>query len=305
MATNPGYEFTIAEKHYDEAQTDAERLLALEEMIRTMPQHKSAEALRANLKTRYKKLKLEIAEKKKKKKTQKTEFSIKKLPMQVVLVGLTNSGKSSILKALTNANPRIANYGFTTQIPEIGILNYENCQIQIIDLPAIGADNFETGIINTADTVLLVVEKITDIIEVEKALDKFKGKKIVAFNKLDLYTENEKRKIQETLKTKKYNFSMISCKTLENIEELKEKIFQSFNKIRIYTKSPNQKEPDDEPIIVMPNTTVESIAKNIFRGNLSIIKKVKIWGPSSKFGGQEIGIKHVLKDKDILEFSTK
>ena len=305
MPTNPGYEFTIAEKHYDEAQTDSERLIALEEMIRTMPGHKSAEALRANLKTRYKKLKEEIANKKKKGKGGKSSFAIKKAPMQAVLVGLTNSGKSSILKVLTNADPRIASYGFTTQIPEPGILNYENCQIQIIDLPAIGSDSFETGIINTADTALLIIEKLHEISEVEKILEKFKGKKIIVFNKIDLYDENTKRKINETLKSKRYNFVTISCKTGENLDQLKEKIFKSFDKIRIYTKQPQQQEPDNDPMIMSPESTVEDIAKNIFRGKLQIIKRMRIWGPSSKFGGQEVGIKHVLKDKDILEFSTK
>jgi len=54
-----------------------------------------------------------------------------------------------------------------------------------------------------------------------------------------------------------------------------------------------------------PHSLVEDVAKIIFKGNLKVIKKVRIWGPSSKFGGQEVGIKHVLKDKDIVEFSTR
>ncbi len=305
MPTNPGYEFTIAEKHYDEAQTDEDRLLALEEMISTMPQHKSAENIRANLRTRYKKLREKIEEAKARKKGGAAKFSIKKGEMQAVLVGLTNSGKSSILNALTNAEPKIASYGFTTQEPEPGIMNYENCQIQIVDLPPIGSENFKTGIINTTDTILIVVEKIHEIPEVEKVLAKAKGKRIVIFNKIDLYDEGTKRKIRETLKSKKYNFAMMSCKTGEGILELKEKIFKSFSKIRVYTKSPNEKEPDSSPIIALPGSTVEDIAKIIFHGKLDIIKRIRIWGPSSKFGGQEVGIKHVLKDKDVLEFSTR
>jgi len=305
MPVNASYEFANAEKHFLEAQTDSEKLAGLEEMLRTAPNHKGSENIRANIKTRIRKLKEEIVEKKKRGKGGKSSFAIKKAPMQAVLVGLTNSGKSSILKSLTNAQPRIASYGFTTQIPEVGILNYENCQIQIIDLPAIGADSFETGIINTADTALLIIEKLHEISEVEKILEKFKGKKIIVFNKIDLYDETTKRKIQETLKSKRYNFVMISCKTGENMSELKEKIFRSFDKIRIYTKQPQQQEPDNDPMIVTPNTTVADIAKSIFRGKLDLIKRIRIWGPSSKFGGQEVGIKHVLKDKDILEFSTK
>jgi len=305
MPVNASYEFATAEKHYNDAKTDEEKLVALEEMLREVPKHKGSENIIANMRTRYVKLKEKIDKLKSQKKGSKAQFSVKKGEMQIVLVGLTNSGKSAILSTLTNANPRIASYGFTTQEPEVGILYYENCQIQIIDLPAIGSDNFDTGIINTSDTALLVVEKIHEIPEVEKVLIKFKGKKIIVFNKIDIYDDNTKRKIEATLKSKKYNFVMISCKTGEGLEELKEKIFKSFSKIRVYTKAPDQKEADKNPVIMQPNAVVEEIAKMIFKGKIDIIKRIRIWGPSSKFGGQEVGLKHVLKDKDILEFSTR
>jgi len=45
--------------------------------------------------------------------------------MQAVIIGFTNSGKSSLLKNLTNAEPEIANYEFTTKKPIIGILFFE------------------------------------------------------------------------------------------------------------------------------------------------------------------------------------
>lgn len=305
MPVNAGYEFANAEKQFFAAQTDEEKLTALEEMLRTVPKHKGSDNIIANLKMRHKKLEEKIRKFKARKKGGNAKFSIKKGEMQAVLVGLTNSGKSSILKSLTNADPLIASYGFTTKEPEVGILNYEGCRIQIIDLPAIGADTFDTGVINTADTALLVVEKLHEIPEVEKATIKFKGKRIIVFNKIDLYDEDTKRKIYETLRSKKYNFAIVSCKTGDGLEELKEKIFKSFTKIRVYTKQPRKSDHDNEPIIMLPNSTVENVARIIFHGNTRIIKRTKIWGPSSKFSGQQVGIKHVLKDKDIVEFQTR
>jgi uncharacterized protein len=303
MPLNPSYEYGAAEKKFYEAQTDEEKLLALEEMLRTAPAHKGSEKFRGDIRLKIKKTKEKIKKDKARGKGG-NRISIKKGDMQTVLIGLTSSGKSSILKTLTNVKPKIASYGFTTQAPEVGIMNYENCQIQIIDLPAIGSENFETGIINTSDTILVVIDKISDITEVEKQLAKARAKRIVVLNKIDLLDENTKRKVTETLRTKKYNFAMISTKTKEGIPELKEKIFKSFDKIRVYTKQPG-KEADSDPIIMLPHSIVETAAKIIFRGKLDIIKRIRIWGPSSKFGGQEVGIKHELKDKDILEFSTR
>ena len=91
-----------------------------------------------------------------------------------------------------------------------------------------------------------------------------------------------------------------------NKEQLKqfEKIFQSFDKIRVYTKEPG-KEKSPKPIIMKPNSTVEDVAEKILHGFSTKVKKTKIWGPSSKFPGQQIGLKHKLKDLDIIEFKTK
>lgn len=304
MPINAHFEYLKAEQEYQKASNNEARILALEKMLKTMPTHKSAENLRKNLRTRYKKLKREFSKKLKSKKSSKK--SIKKAEMQVVLIGLTNSGKSSILKILTNTSPKIASYGFTTTEPEIGILNYRGCNIQIVDLPPIASENFERGIINSADTLLIVIEKTH---EIEHILNSIKNlnenaKKIVIFNKIDLYDENTKRKISETLKSKKYNFVLTSMVTNEGVEELKQKIFDSFNVIRIYTKHAGKKQ-DDVPVILSPNSTLEEVAEKILHGYSKKVKYAKIWGPSSKFPGQRVGLRHIVKDKDVVEFFTE
>ena len=63
MPINAHPEYIQAEKEYNNANTDEEKLAALEQMTRTMPKHKSAEAFRKNIRTRYKKLKQDIEKK--------------------------------------------------------------------------------------------------------------------------------------------------------------------------------------------------------------------------------------------------
>ena len=302
MPINAHPEYLNAEQEYLNARSDEDRVLALEKMLRYMPKHKSAEALRKNLRTRYKKLRQEIVKSKKLKKSSKK--GIKKGEMQAVLIGLTNSGKSSILKILTNAQPKIASYGFTTNKPELGILNFQDCNIQIIDLPPIASENFDKGIVNNADTLLVVVEKTHEIETVLNSIKNLNKPKIIIFNKSDLYDDETKRKIKETLKSKRYNFILISTITNEGVEELKQKILSSFDIIRIYTKHLG-KDKDDIPVIMQPNSNLEDVAEKILHGFSKKVVHAIIWGPSSKFPGQQVGLKHIVKDKDIIEFVTE
>ncbi|MCW8966356.1 MAG: 50S ribosome-binding GTPase [Candidatus Pacearchaeota archaeon] len=219
-------------------------------------------------------------------------------------MGKTNSGKSLLLNILTNANPKISEIKFTTNEPIIGMLNLEGINMQIIENPSIDSENLDKGLVNSADTLLLLIEKLEDLNEIKPHTKKSSAKQIVVFNKTDKLTDNEKRKLTATLKSKKYNFVLISAKTKEGIEELKNKIFQSFNKIRVYTKEPG-KSKSPKPIIMKQNSTVYDVAEKILKGFSKTVSETKIWGPSSKFAGQKIGLKHKLKDLDVVEFKTR
>ncbi len=300
MPINAHPDYLNAEKEYHEASTDEEKVLALEKMLRFMPKHKSAEALRKNLRTRYKKIKALLSKKSKK----SGKKGIKKEEMQAVIVGLTNSGKSSLLQVLTNAQPKISSYGFTTSEPQLGILNYEGCNIQLVDLPPIASEHFDKGILNNSDTILVVVEKIHEIKLLLDAITNKEAKKIIVFNKIDLYDDETKRKISETLRSKKYNFVLTSTFSKENLDKLKQKILNSFDIIRIYTRQ-HGKMQDNTPVILSPNSTLKDVAEKILHGYSKKVKFAKIWGPSSKFAGQKIGFKHIVKDKDIVEFFTE
>ncbi|MBU0761381.1 MAG: 50S ribosome-binding GTPase [Nanoarchaeota archaeon] len=288
-------EYTSAEKEYYESNTIEEKLTALKKMISHAPKHKGGENLRQQLTTRRKKLEQELI--KKQKSGKRTSVGIKKSDMQAILVGKTNSGKSTLLKLLTNAEPRISDTKFTTTKPIIGMLGYASTQIQIIENPAIDSDYYDKGLTNTADTILIIVNTLEGIKEILEKIPKAQGKKIIVFNNKKNLDE---RKISATLQSKKYNFLILS----QNLDELKEKIFQSFDKIRVYTKEPG-KPKSPKPIIMKPHSTIFEVAEKILHGFSKNVKETKIWGPSSKFAGQKVGLKHKLKDLDVVEFKTR
>jgi ribosome-interacting GTPase 1 len=302
MPINASPHFEKAQREYEQAITTEQKILCLKKMISLAPSHKGAENLRAQLKRRLAKLKYS---KEKEDKAGKSSFKgIKKEDMQAVFIGKTNSGKSSLLKVLTNSKPEIADYDFTTKYPLIGTLKYLNTNIQLIENPAIDSPFYDKGLPHTADTLLLTITSLKEIPPLLTELKKHPGKKIILFSKTDKLSEKEKRKISETLKSRKYEFILTSSKTKEGIEDLKEILFQSFGKIRIYTKEPG-KEKSEKPVIMEPESNVKDVAEKILHGFSEKVKETKIWGPSSKFSAQKVGLAHKLKDLDTIEFKTK
>jgi len=299
MPINASIHYQKAEQEYLQAETTEQKIRALKKMISLAPKHKGAENLRKLLKRRLAKLKYT---KEKEAKKGKRKLGIKKAEMQAAIIGLTNSGKSSLLTLITNAQPKIASYQYTTKQPTLGTLNYGGTKIQLIDMPAIENELCDLGIVNTADSLIIIITKIQDIKEIEPFLENATKNRLIVFNKIDLLTEQEKRKIKATLKSKKYNFLLISSRTIENIEELKEKIFQSFHKIRVYTKEPGKPVDKNEPIIIPIGSTVKDAAEKILHGLSKQVKECRVTGPSSKFPNQKTGLTHILKDKDIVEF---
>lgn len=95
------------------------------------------------------------------------------------------------------------------------------------------------------------------------------------------------------------SFIGISALKKEGVESLKELIWNRLELKRIYLKKPG-KEPDlSEPYIIRGPSAIQDVCE---RFNLQKhFKFAKIWGPSSRFPGQKVGMEHILKDQDIVE----
>jgi hypothetical protein len=302
-STNQSPFYQRAEQDFLEATTDSEKIRCLEIMMKECPKHKSSENMRKNLTTRMKKLKDGVERKKKAGKS--TQDTIRKADMQCVLAGFPNVGKSTIFNTLTDQEAKVTEQPYATLTTQLGTFNFEDAQIQIIDDAPFPAHN--KSIINSADTVLVVVDSIEQINEADKYLWKSNSKKIFIFNKVDLLSETELRKLEATLKSKykKVDFVLWSKKQNKiEIEKLKKKIFDTFPIIRIYTKEPGKK-ASIEPMILKSGSTTKDSAEKVKKGLYKDMTQIRVWGPSSKFGGQIVGLEHTLKDKDIVEFKVK
>jgi ribosome-interacting GTPase 1 len=162
MPANLSPEYKKAEQAYRAAQDDRERLACLKEMLRAIPKHKGTESMQADIKTRIKELGDELAGPRKGAARAGPVHAVRREgAAQVALLGPPNAGKSSLHARLTGSRAEVGPYPHTTHAPLPGMLPFEDVHFQLIDLPPVSVDYFETWLPTTlqrADAALLVVD---------------------------------------------------------------------------------------------------------------------------------------------------
>ncbi len=167
MPANLPAEAEKALAKYQAARTIEEKIRALEEALSLIPDHKGTEKLRGRIKRRIAELRREAERKASLRAVRRDYFHVpKEGAAQVVLIGAANSGKSSLLRALTNAKPQVSGYPLTTTMPVPGMMLYNDVEIQLIELPAILTDDLEEtqftnrsiGFSKNADLIVIVLD---------------------------------------------------------------------------------------------------------------------------------------------------
>ncbi|MGQ9647991.1 MAG: GTPase [Thermodesulfobacteriota bacterium] len=325
MPANLTPDYLEAEAKFKQAKTTEEKIKALEVMMAVIPKHKGTEKLRGQLKSRMAKLKEELHRKPTIGKAEQA-FTIKKEgSAQVLLLGLPNTGKSTLFSKVTNALSEVADYPFTTQKPIPGMMRFENLQIQLVDTPPIQLDHVEPGfsnLIRNADLLLLMVDLTEDpIFQMEILLEVLKGmrikvggkgampsletgwaflKALVLGNKCDLKRAMEgygefAARFKET-----FPVLPISAKEEMNLEEVKQEVYQMLGVIRVYTKTPGGDPDFSEPVVLKRGSTVEDVALSIHKDFVKKLRYAKIWG-SGKFHGQMVKRDYQLSEGDVIE----
>ncbi len=328
MPANLTPEYKKAEDEYRKASTSEDKLKWAKEMLRVIPKHKGTDHLQGDLKKRISQLKQEIQQAKKSK-SRRHEYHVEKHgAAQIVLVGPPNSGKSKLLDTLTNATPEVAEYMFSTREPQPGMMQCEDVQIGLIDLPPIAAEYtpyWVFNIIRNADVIFLVIDFSIDTIleQIESTLKLLEEKRIapltrgpvpnehdfhyvykqtmILANKLDLPAAQENLDMFRDLSPIDIPVLPVSPVSGMNMDFLKSrKLLDMLNLIRIYSKIPS-KEPDmKNPFILQKESTVMEFARQIHQDFANDLKHARVWG-SSKFEGQQVDRDYILQDGDIVE----
>ena len=178
--------------------------------------------------------------------TQGEEFTIwlqLKTIADIGIIGLPNAGKSSLLASFTNANPKIANYQFTTLNPNLGVASYDDKEITIADIPGLveGAHK-GTGLgiqflkhIERCKSLLHLIDITSEDLkksyqQVKNELKKYsnkliKKKELIVLNKIDLIDE---KKVNHIIKDFKKNIKSevitVSTFNKSSISKIKSKL---------------------------------------------------------------------------------
>jgi ribosome-interacting GTPase 1 len=322
MPANLTPQYLEAEKNYRAAKTTQEKIAWLEEMLAVMPKHKGTDHLRAELRTKIANLSKSMD---KKAATAHTSMKIEKAgAAQVAVIGPPNTGKSQIVSAITNAKPTVAAYPYTTQSATPGMMHFENVQIQLIDTPPLGEQPPEwwlLNIIRRADALLIVVDLSQDALAQADALITMLKEKNIGLGKSP-ETENDEESVvnykkalivanKADLDPDGHNYQdikemyggtlpTIAINATGNLDELKKKVFEMLDVIRVYTKTPGDKPDMTDPIVLEKDSTLEMAATSIHKSFAQRLKYARIWG-SGKFDGIMVKRDHVLQDGDIIE----
>ncbi|MFB3906750.1 MAG: GTPase [Acidobacteriota bacterium] len=317
MPANLTPQYLEAEEKFKSAVTTADKIQALEEMMRTIPKHKGTEKMQADLKHRMSELKKE-AQKKKSTASQRPSWYIEREGAgQVVVCGPPNSGKSQLVVSLTEVPALVADYPFTTRSPQPAMMRFEDIQIQLVDTPPLAREILEPwqlAMIKQADAVLLVFD-VNDpelLDQTEYVLELFaerqipldtrsKPKVLVLGNKADTPAGPDNFQVWAELYEGRFRPIRFSALDQADSKRLQADLFDLLEIVRVYTKAPGKKtEENATPFVLKKGATVLDAAQAVHKDLAANLRFARLWREGS-CDGLMVERTHELQDRDLIE----
>jgi small GTP-binding protein len=239
---------------------------------------------------------------------------------QIALVGPPNTGKSSLLQALSDIQVKTGDYAFTTLRPVPALTRIGGALVQLVEIPGLiegarddrGGGRALLGVLRNADAIVYCrsaadpPERLDVVVRevVAAGIDK---RAILALTKADDLTGAE---LERAVGSARVDSTQalgavlpVSVLDDESLDCLREAIWALTGLIRVRPRRDGR--VDDEPFALAEGATVVELADLIHHDVGRSCTGGRVWGDSARFDGQRVGRAHVLADGDAVEVTTR
>jgi len=232
---------------------------------------------------------------------------------QVAVVGPPNAGKSALLKALSGAQIRVAEYPFATLKPQAALVNVGGAWLQFVEIPGLlpgasedrGGGKALLGAVRTADIVLYLSGLGQDPLELdlvrrEVAAAGIERPEATCLTGLDLPGAREAAPARLAAAGR-----AVACSTItgEGLDELRAMVWAMAGLVRVWRRG--ERGEGGEPFVLDEGATIGDLARGVHKELSGVALKAVVWGPSARFPGQVVGPGHVLADGDEIELKVR
>jgi small GTP-binding protein len=239
---------------------------------------------------------------------------------QIALVGPPNTGKSSLLQALSDIQVKTGDYAFTTLRPVPALTRIGGALVQLVEIPGLiegarddrGGGRALLGVLRNADAIVYCrsaadpPERLDVVVRevVAAGIDK---RAILALTKADDLTGDE---LERAVGSARVDSTPalgavlpVSVLDDESLDRLRAAIWARTGLIRVRPRRDGR--VDDEPFALAEGATVVELADLIHHDVGRSCTGGRVWGDSARFDGQRVGRAHVLADGDAVEVTTR
>jgi hypothetical protein len=218
---------------------------------------------------------------------------------QIALVGPPNAGKSSLLQTLSAIQIRTGDYAFTTTRPVAATTRLGGVLVQLVEIPGLiagaaddrGGGRALLGVLRNADAILWCHACDRPIEELEAIRAE------VAAAEIDLPGLVAATKCDEAPPPVLAELRVVPVSVLDDstLGRLRDELWALTGLVRIYLRD------GGDPVALQPPATVLDVADSIHHELRERCTGARIWGPSARFEGQQVGREHELSDGDTVE----